>query len=376
MNLKFVLKQYVKMGVQNILLPFIYKINSTKNVNKNLMIFADAHHHDIPYSMECMYEQVRGMGFETVCFFSDYQSDSFIVTLKNMFAFMIQYANAGYVVICDNFLPAASCKKREETKVIQLWHACGALKKFGYDTKEDIPGFYKGNVLKNCDYITVSSNYSIPFFKSAMKLPTERFVSTGISRTDNYFDDKYLDDVKKKFYRRYPEAVEKKVVLWAPTFRGNPAIPYVCGQEAIKKLQDQLGDDWFVISRLHPHIKEKGDLEECLIPTQELLPIIDILITDYSSVLYDYLIFKKPIVLFAPDLEKYEKERGFYTDYRKLPGRIVTDECELKKSVLEEYNSFDREDIEKAYNIYMNACDGQATMKIIKLLTKNQYKED
>ena len=71
-----------------------------------------------------------------------------------MFEFMKLYAVSQTVVICDNFLPVASCRKRKGTKVIQLWHAGGALKKFGYDTADDIPAYYKGNVMANLPLVT------------------------------------------------------------------------------------------------------------------------------------------------------------------------------------------------------------------------------
>ena len=82
-----------------------------------------------------------------------------------MKSFMKGYAAAGYVYICSYFLPVSSCKKREETKVIQLWHSGGLLKKMGYDTGDDIPKYYKGNVTRNYDLVTVSSEVCIPVWE-------------------------------------------------------------------------------------------------------------------------------------------------------------------------------------------------------------------
>lgn len=364
MNIKFMVKQYLKMGVQNFFLPVVYQICRKKEINRNLVLFVDAHHTALPFSMRCLYEAVKKAGMCTEIIVSDYGRESFVKNLKSMMHFMKAYANAGYVVICDNFLPAASCKKRPETVVIQLWHGCGALKKFGYDAKEDIPSYYKGNVLKNCDCVTVSSSWCIPYFSSAMKLPKERFLVSGISRTDLYYQKDFLKCVKRRFYKEYPQAYGKKIILWAPTFRGNASMAEVCGEKEIDDLAGKLGDEYYVIKSLHPHLMQRTVSENDL-TTEELLVVTDLLITDYSSILFDYLIFRKPLVLFAPDLEIYEKKRGFYMDYHSLPGMLVTDGKELYHGVLREFGVNDFTKYEEMFQVYMGACDGQATKRIM-----------
>ena len=135
MRIKIIIRQYLKMAVQNLLLPVIYGIFRTKPIQKGLVVFADAHHFHVPASMEQLVREVKRRGnMQVVELYDDYQQISFIRLLRRMVIFMSYYAKAQYVVICDNFLPAASCKKRRGTTVIQLWHGCGAFKKFGYDT--------------------------------------------------------------------------------------------------------------------------------------------------------------------------------------------------------------------------------------------------
>ncbi|MDO5539796.1 MAG: CDP-glycerol glycerophosphotransferase family protein [Eubacteriales bacterium] len=369
MNIKFIIKQYLKMGVQNIFLPAVYRIYCRKEINSNVVLFADAHHTELPFSMRCLYEEMKKAGMCTEIMVSDYGKDSFPANMKNMIHFMKVYANARCVVICDNFLPVASCKKRPETTVIQLWHACGALKKFGYDTTEDIPSYYKGNVLKNCDYVTVSSKWCVPHFSSAMKLPKERFLASGISRTDFYYRTDFLENVRSRFKKEYPQAQGKKVILWAPTFRGNAAMARVCGEEAVDDLAGRLDEGYYLIKSLHPHLMSKDEPKPGM-TAEELLVVTDLLITDYSSILFDYLIFRRPLVLFAPDLDIYEKKRGFYMDYHSLPGTLVTDERELYSGVMKELKEYDLTKMEKTFDTYMGACDGHATERIMeKLLT-------
>ncbi len=78
-----------------------------------------------------------------------------------------------------------------------------------------------------------------------------------------------------------------------------------------------------MICKVHPYIDRKSHLSDCPIPTERLLPVTDLMITDYSSVVFDYLIFKKTFVLFAPDLKEYQEKRGFYVEYASLSPYVA-----------------------------------------------------
>lgn len=372
-KMKFFLKQYVKMFVQNFLLPIIYKIYSRKPIDNNLVVFADAHNYDIPYSMKLMKEKISQRGFHIEECYTDYQSGLYIKIIYEMIRFMKLYARAKYVFICDNFLPVSSCDKRIETVVIQLWHAGGILKKFAYDTNDDIPSYYKGNVFKNYDIVTVSDKCCIPIYESAMKLKRDIIRPTGLSRTDYLFSDSYKDNCYKLFYEKHPEVKGKKIALWAPTFRGKANNPFILGKEYIDKLKDDLGNEWFVITKAHPHLDAKEHISDSDISTEELLPIVDILITDYSSIIFDYALLNKPLILFVPDYYEYVQTRGFYIPYKSIPGRIVKKGEDLYKDLLSEYNNFNSEKMVQFSNKYMGSCDGNSTEKIINILL-NEFK--
>ena len=360
------IKQVVKMCVQNVILPMIYFCNKFRPVEKGRVLMADAHNRKIPFCMRKMSEALEAEGYQVEYFFSDYQKDAWLVTVKKMFSFMLKYTQAEYVIICDSFLPVASCKKKKETKVIQLWHAGGALKKFGYDAEEDIAPYYKGNIYKNYTWVTVSDKKVIPYFSGAMHLPSTAFVATGLSRTDYYYEKGFREAVKEIFYKEYPEAAGKKIVLWAPTFRGNPSEPKVAGAESIAYMEKELGESYFVIKRLHPNmmnVPEKLDLS-----TEELLGIADVLITDYSSIIFDFMLYRKPIIKFVPDFVQYESKRGFYIPYEELPGQCVMNGTELTQAVQKAEDTFCIEDIEICIEKYMSACNGNATKKILRLM--------
>lgn len=377
MNMKFIIRQWIKMIVQNLILPFVYMISKRKKINSRKVIFADAHHNQIPYSMEYLRGQFEDSQWEIEEFCLDYQGNSFGKVLKSMLSFMRAYANARYVFICDNFLPVSSCNKRTETIVVQLWHAGGILKKYAYDTPDDIPTYYKGHVYKNYDITTVSASICVPVYERAMRLEKGTVYPIGLSRTDLLFKKEYIEECHREFYTKYPEAEGKRVVLFAPTFRGKASDPYLVGGEWIEKLEEKLNSrlqEWEkpykVYMRVHPHLDNKKKLSNIEIDTNRLLPVIDLLISDVSSVIFDYVLLEKPMVLFIPDLEELENARGFYIPLREIPGVLVTEGELLEQAVRNTVHTFPK-DVEMQRRLhdfretYMGACDGHATERLL-----------
>lgn len=340
-----------------------------EKIHEKRVIFADAHNNVLPYSMELLHKKFENEGYEVIDFICDYSHSGFLTIFKNMFSFMKCYANAKYVIICDYFLPVSSADKRPETIVVQLWHSCGIFKKFGYDAEDDISKDYKGFPSKNFDLVTVTSPICTNTFMSAFHIPREKIKDLGLSRTDCFFNQEYIEKCQEDFYNTYPQAKGKKIVLWAPTFRGNAGNPILVGKDSILNLQSKLGNDWFVVIKLHPHFKNMGDFNS-LIPTERLLPVIDLLISDYSTVIFEYLLFNKPLVLFVPDFDDYFSRRGFYFDYNELPGYIVKNGDELAEAIKYQFENNNIGKIEIFRNKYLSACDGHSTDKIYDAILK------
>ncbi len=407
---QFQMKQMIKQAVQNVVLPACYRMNLSKKVNPKLVVFADAHHNSRPAAMDLLYRSLKKSGeYRIVEHYLDYGTAGAKAVAKHSMNFMKLYAQAGYVVICDNFLPVASCSKRNGTHVIQLWHACGCYKKFGYDAKDDIPEDYHGaNVYRNADLVTVSGQAAVAPFASAMRLPESCVRAIGVSRTDLYFKSAWREQCRKQFYEHYPDAKGKKVVLWAPTFRGNAGMPELDPLD-LEKLQKELGGEYYILASLHPHMKKMWNMESgnylSDLSTEALYPIVDVMIADYSSLIYEYLLFRKPLVLYVPDLEEYRKRRGFYMDIEQIPGKIVLEEAELAEAIRSSESNWLAESgmsvgtrqsgvsaqskgsrmsvgldqaadikqsgkasqitLENFLSTYMGACDGQATERIV-----------
>ncbi len=366
-KLKFMLRQNLKMVLQNIILPMVYGFWRLLYGRRepDLIILADAHHDALPESMVVLRQRLLEKGYALT---EDIHNFAKISTLKSTWSsikFMRLYARAKFVFICDNFLPVASCKKSSKTKVVQLWHCCGLMKKMGYDTTEDIPAGYKGAVYRNYDLMTVSSPNCVELLTKAMRLPDGILQPLGVSRTDVYFDDAWLETCRREFYASHPEAVGKKIILWAPTFRGNATDPYQVGMEAIEALQKQLGEDYFLIRKVHPHVDDRYHLSNCDIVTERLLPVTDLLISDYSTVMTEFLFFHKPYVLFAPDLEEYLDKRGFYIDYGWLSPYLVTRDEDLQAAVEKALIDQDLSWLEEIKAFQIGSCDGNSTDRIL-----------
>ena len=379
-KLKFKIKQLLKMFFQHVLFPLVYRLNSFKPVHKNKIILADAHHEKCPQHMKQVRDALSNSGFDVQEFLFDLRKLSVFSGMKKMLGFMKLYAVSGCVIICNNFLPVAACKKRKETRVIQLWHGCGAFKKFGYDAFDDIPKGYRGNVYKNYDLVTVSGEYCVSFFQSAMRLGKEIVRPLGCCMTDRLFDREYLNLCRTKFKHIHPDAEGKRIVLWAPTFRGNAGDAYVVGEQYIDRLADLYKNELYIIKSLHP--MSEGCLASFM-SSSELLVCADVLITDYSSIFFEYLLLDRPIVFFVPDYEDYARDRGFYLDFDSLPGHIVKNN-NIDEAVRILYNAIggDKQEKDAANESqmrvlrqkfreqYMSACDGHATERIVKEISR------
>ena len=380
------LRQLLKMVSQNVLLPAVYRLYAPGKVKDGSVLFADAHHDERPENMEALYQAMKETGeYQITELYLDYQRSSFGKVLRAMLKFVRLYAGTQTVVLCDNFLPAASCRCKKETLVVQLWHACGAFKKFGYDTPDDIPPSYHGHVFRNTRMVTVSSPACVQPFASAMRLPQKAVVSTGICRTDRLFDPAWREEMRARLFSVCPQAQSKKVVLLAPTFRGSARDPLL-GAPDPRKLAGMLGDDYQIFLCPHPHMKKiSGDVQPFLAPfgAEMLYPAADVLVTDYSSLLFEYLLMDRPLILYVPDLEEYRRKRGFYLDIQEIPAHMVYQETDLAQCIRDAcegnaafYAPSDAAGYERKRKIflekYMSSCDGHSTQRVLERIGRHR----
>lgn len=356
------------MFIQNIYLPIVYRTHLRGDIEPGKIIFADIHSAHINNSMQAMYERTKELGCRVLDMCVDFQDMSYSMQIKYMTDFMKEYATAEYVFISSYFLPVSSCRKRKETTVVQLWHSGGLMKKMGYDAGDDIPKFYIGNPTANYDLLTVSAEICVPVWERALNIPAGVVKALGIARTDRYYDSEWNERNLRRFREMYPQAEGKKICLYAPTFEGNAADPYNRGlKSGICDVMKRLGDEWFFVVKLHPHMEKDYPEYKSEMSAEELFASADLVISDYSSIIFDFLIYRKPFLLYAPDLEAYRDERGFYVDYYGFPAVVARTSEELESSLRNGSWEKYRDDLEECFETYMGMCDGHSVDRILRM---------
>jgi CDP-ribitol ribitolphosphotransferase len=289
-------------------------------------------------------------------------------------------ATSKYVFLNDNFFPVAFMNFKGETIVTQLWHAPGAFKKFGGSVADEDTRKMLLKISDNTDYLITSSKNIEDYYSEAFQISKDKIKPLGLPRADYYFENHDIDALKSGFCRQYGIDSDKKIILYAPTFRDEEKFNNVFNYLDLDEFNESLGDEYILALRLHPKIKDfyEGDIAtegkyvDCTgyESEQELLLISDILITDYSSIMIEFAMLKKPVVFFAYDLDSYlSNERGFYFDYEStVPGPVVSDSNQLINVI--ENREFDESKISGFSKTQFDAIDGKASIRVVDFLLK------
>ena len=286
----------------------------------------------------------------------------------------LYHINTSKIVILDYNNFVVSNFKRKETKVIQVWHASGAIKKFGNDIKREYE-------IKNYDYILSSSKFWEDIYSSAFNVSKESVIPLGIPRTDILFNPKKLKKYKSDILQKYPKIRNKKVVLYAPTFRGDPINGVSYQKIDLKYIKNKLGSDYIIIYKLHPwleevkmyHENDDGIINGNKESIKKLFAVTDYLICDYSAVIFDFSILEKPMIFFVPDLEEYKNDRGMYEEYEKfIPGPICKTEDDVL-NVIENY-CFNIDELKEFKNKYFDFKDGKSTERVVDFIKNLIFK--
>jgi CDP-ribitol ribitolphosphotransferase len=272
-------------------------------------------------------------------------------------------------------------RPRPGSTFVQVWHACGAFKKFGYSVLDKTFGADEAYVRSvaihsNYDLCLVSAQRFAPAYAEAFGQPVELFSAQfGIPRTDLFFDDERIARTAAAVRRRYAIPPDRRVVLYAPTFRGESVSRARAPTDLdLGALQRVIGEDHVVLLRSHPFVRERlamsSDLAGFVVDASdhpdmnELMLVSDVLVTDYSSAIYEFALLGRPMAFFAPDHDAYERERGFYFDFRTgLPGPIFTDSQALAEHL--RAAEFEPERVRRFAAESFDVADGRATERFV-----------
>lgn len=270
---------------------------------------------------------------------------------NGLFAMLYELVTAG-VWIDSNTKPFGILKRKNQL-YIQTWHGSYGLKKVYGDIPDKI-SFIDGAIMRYnsaiADLYISNSKQTSEIYKRAFWYKG-RILECGSPRNDIFYEDSssYVEKVQ-----RYFNIIGKKMALYAPTYRADFSTDaFQLDYDLLRSsLKGRFGDEWIILVRLHPQNIIDADnflqYDESVVNAthysimQELLVACDVLITDYSSCMFDFATRKKICFLYAPDIDKYKEERDVYFDLDKLPFPAAQNNNELCAAIQnfnqDEYN--------------------------------------
>jgi CDP-glycerol glycerophosphotransferase (TagB/SpsB family) len=368
-------------GYKRSLIRRKYKHKKHKAVQPNKITFFSARREEVSGNFEFVYNKLKDDKNLDIQFLFNTKSFRYM-TRKEIDDFAEACATSK-VIILDEYTPQIHLiDLKPETKIVQLWHACGAFKTFGFTRIGKPKGSPQPTRMhRSYDYVTVSSDYCRKCHSEGFGIATKNIVPTGIARTDIFFDEEYKQNFRNKFYKEYPNFKDKKIILFAPTFRGDikQTARYPMELFDIHEVCETLGEDYAVIIKHHPFVTEQHpipdeykdrviDLSEST-EINDLLFVSDIIISDYSSLVFEASLLNIPMLFYAYDLQAYIKSRDFYFDFKLyIPGKICTSLYTLLQAIKEE--DFETEKIERFRNMFFDDLDGKSSERIANLIYK------
>lgn len=298
-------------------------------------------------------------------------------------------AKQDYIFV-DDYAPVLGFfKLSHKTKLIQVWHAGEGFKSVGYSRfgKMGSP-FPSESCHKAYTYAITGSKNLIKVYEEVFGIEKDAFLPLGMARLDDFLDVRHIEEFKNEFYNLYPYLKEKKIILFAPTFRGTGQKDayYDYDKLDLKRIYDFCGEEWRFLIKMHPFVSEAIEIPEKYSDRiydfasykniNDLYYVTDILITDYSSNYYEYALMEKPVLFYTYDREFYELMRGVHRDVKShAPGKVCDTFDELMHALEnEDYEQYKIHDFVKEN---FSEYDGHAADRAIDciLLKKGEYHE-
>ena len=267
--------------------------------------------------------------------------DSCITKVKFKSLLYIYYALTAKVFV-DNVESWSILPKRKGQMVLNTWHGGGAYKGVGLNRK-DTSSAVDRNMLEKHKRVDVYLSSSKYFSKHTLRQSfgyEGEILEVGMPRNDilqAHNDFELIKTIKESIGIHY----ETKIVLFAPTFRNNTNFHYSLDYvSVIDALKSRFGGEWVLLQRAHYYLQSEAFAQDIAIDVsdypdmQELLLISDVLITDYSSSIWDFSLMGRPAFLYTPDLKEYELERAFYTPIDEWPYPYAEDMTSFKELII------------------------------------------
>ncbi|HHW37921.1 MAG TPA: glycerophosphotransferase [Bacillales bacterium] len=336
------------------------------------------------YITEYILENYPKGQFDLVWAFNDLKSKKHLTGFRKVKTMSLKYFYelCTSKVIITNFRTTDLFIKRKDQYYIQTWHSSLRLKQIEEDAMDALPYHYvemaKKDSLK-CDLLLSGCKYSSEIFKRAFWYDGE-ILESGTPRNDELFQNRLVE--KYEILERVNIPRNRKIVLYAPTFRKDNSLEVydLDYSKVLEKLRERFGGTWTFLVKLHPHLMSQSNQliygDNVLDVTsyddiQELLSISDVLISDYSSLMFDFSITERPCFLYVPDFIDYVKQdRKLYFDIAELPFINVASNHEL----LNKIEGFNFEEYSHNLSAFLKTIgsfeDGKANESLLKKINE------
>lgn len=294
-----------------------------------------------------------------------------------MIKMLYHIATAKACIIDGYIIPISVLNHKKSLKIIQIWHAMGAIKKFGWQIIEKAEGS-KGELAssmkmhRNYTNIICTSKATKKFYEQAFQIENEKILVLGMPKIDYLLGkDGLIQEKANEIYREYSYLKEKKTILYVPTFRKNQTV------SVEKLIQETEKKGYNLIIRLHPldntPINKKYKIADNY-KTIDLLKIADYIITDYSAIAFDACVLNKPVLFYLYDIEKYQKNRGLNVDLQKEMPFSTFIHAEDMIQVIEK-ETYQYEELNKFRKKYIETLDTKNTQRIVEYVMNIIKKE-
>ena len=277
------------------------------------------------------------------------------------------------VIIVDGYnLPVSLFRHKKGTKVIQMWHALGAIKKFGYQSVGKIDGISHdvARILKmhaGYDYVLSGSVGMNPYFAEAFNVDMDKVLAIGTPTVD--YLRKENKNIVKKIYKNYPSLKEKINVLYSPTFRNGQKYDY---DSLIKNTDFNKVN---LIITYHSKVEEtvKDRRVTCISSSEfsvfDVLKVCDYVITDYSALMVDAAIADKKILFYVYDYDEYEKNNGINLNLLKDFSKITSKSAKKIMDIINK-NQYDNESYLRFKEMYTPHIEKTSTQEVMNLIKR------
>jgi len=328
-------------------------------------------------NLRYIYDRINRDRYTVRTFFLSKAAASAPLRFLTGLRFVAAMARTQYTIV-DDFLPLIyPIRLRPGTRLVQVWHALGALKRVGYSRGGKNGGPPITSIShKNYTDVIVSAESIRTDFAQAFGVCVDKVHATGAPRSDLFFDVAQQERVRALLHTAYPLLRGKRVILFAPTFRGwrKRTAYYPSDYLDLDRLGAALGESDVLVLKMHPFVKDHmpipPEYADRILDLSDypefnhLLLLCDLLITDYSSAIFDYALLRRPIVFYVPDLDTYTRDRGFYYDFSEyVYGPVVSDMDSLVSTL--GTTTVDEDRLAIFCGKFLSACDGHATQRFL-----------